>query len=319
MIKFARSFLQKRRQNTSRHIDLDFEDSPFGVVFVEAKNGRFKRVNGVFANLMGRSAEQLVGVRWSDLGPLALQKTPVYAVQGLDHSRPSPDTWVQSFLSEHGKSVVAEVSCLSSMKDSQDGLLWIYTVKDLAEKIDAQTQLRVSEQRHRVVADSARDVIWSMSALGEITYVSPAVEKLRGVTQAEAMKMPLHETLTPESAEVSIAYFQQVAKSVQCGKTPESFQGELEYFRKDGSTFWTECLSFPLMDANGNLVEIVGVTRDISERKHYEDRLLQARKQAEMSNTDKTRFLSQIGHALEVSVKDFFSVPEPYRSIADSE
>lgn len=310
MIKSVLSFLQKYLQNRSRRSDLDFEDSPFGVVFVDAKTGLFKRVNGVFANLMGRSADQLVGVQWSDLAPLALQKTPVYAVQGLDHSRPLPDIWVQSFLSENGKAVVAEVSCLSSMRGSQDELLWIYTVKDLADKIDAQTQLRVSEQRHRVVADSARDVIWSMSALGEVTYVSPAVEKLRGVTPAEAMKMPLHETLTPESAEVSIAYFQQVAKSVQCGKTPESFQGELEYFRKDGSTFWTECLSFPLMDANGNLVEIVGVTRDISERKHYEDCLLLARKKAEMSNMDKTRFLSQIGRALETSVKDFY----PYLS-----
>jgi len=314
MIKSVLSFLQKRLQNRSLRSELDFEDSPFGVVFVDAKTGLFKRVNGVFANLMGRSADQLVGVQWSDLAPLALQKAPVYAVQGLDHSRPSPDAWVQSFLLEHGKSVVAEVTCLSSMRGSQNELLWIYIVKDLADKIDAQTQLRVSEQRHRVVADSARDVIWSMSALGEVTYVSPAVEKLRGVTPAEAMKMPLHETLTPESAEVSIAYFQQVAKSVQCGKTPESFQGELEYFRKDGSTFWTECLSFPLMDANGNLVEIVGVTRDISERKHYEDCLLQARKQAEMANSVKNRFLSQIGIAVQTSVKDFL----PHLSAAEA-
>jgi PAS domain S-box-containing protein len=305
MIKSALSFLQKRLQDTSRRSDLDFEDSPFGVVFVEAKTGLFRRVNGVFANLMGRSADQLVGAQWSDLAPLALQKKPVYAVHGLGHSRPSPDTWVQSFLSEHGKSIVAEVSCLSSMRDSQDELLWIYIVKDLADKIDAQTQLRVSEQRHRVVADSARDVIWSMSALGEVTYVSPAVEKLRGVTPAEAMKMPLHETLTPQSAEVSIAYFQQVAKSLQLGKTPDSFQGELEYFRKDGSTFWTECLSFPLMDDKGNLVEIVGVTRDISERKHYEDRLLQDRKQAEVANSFKNRLMSQIGLAVQASVKDF--------------
>lgn len=314
MIKFVLPFLQNRIERSPQRCDLDFEDSPFGVVFVEAKTGRFKRVNGVFANLMGRSADQLLGVRWPDLSPLALQKTPVYAEQGPDHSRPSPDTWVQSFLTEPGKSVVAEVSCLTSMKDSQDELLWIYIVKDLADKIDAQTQLRVSEQRHRVVADSARDVIWSMSTLGEITYVSPAVEKLRGVTPAEAMQMPLHETLTPPSAEVSIAYFQQVAKAVQCGKTPDSFQGELEYFRKDGSTFWTECLSFPLMDTHGNLVEIVGVTRDISERKHYEDCLLQARQQAEMANTVKTRFLSQIGLAVQTAVKDFLphlSATEP--------
>ncbi len=305
MIKSALSFLQKRLQNTSRRNDLYFEDSPFGVVFVEAKTGLFKRVNEAFAKLMGRSADQWLGLQWSDLAPLALQKTPVYPVQGLVHSRPSPDTWVQSFLLDRGKSVVAEVSYLSSMRDSKGELLWIYIVKDLADIIDAQTQLRVSEQRHRVVADSARDVIWSMSALGEITYVSPAVEKLRGVTPAEAMKIPLHETLTPHSAEVSIAYFQQVAKSLQLGKTPDSFQGELEYFRKDGSTFWTECLSFPLMDDNGNLVEIVGVTRDISERKHYEDRLLQARKQAEMANSVKNQFMSQIGLAVQASVKDF--------------
>ncbi|OYU10111.1 MAG: hypothetical protein CFE38_19095 [Comamonadaceae bacterium PBBC1] len=92
MIKFVLPLLQNRFERSPKRSDLDFEDSPFGVVFVEAKTGRFKRVNGVFANLMGRSADQLVGVRWSDLSPLALQKTPVYAEQGPNHSRPSPDT-----------------------------------------------------------------------------------------------------------------------------------------------------------------------------------------------------------------------------------
>ena len=161
-----------------------------------------------------------------------------------------------------------------------------------------EEQLRVSEQRLRLLADSARDVVWTMSPLGAVTYVSPAVEALRGITPEQAMQQSIDETLTPESRDVVLQYFADVGAAVHQGKAPPQFRGDLEYWRNDGSRFWTEVLAFPVMSASGALVEILGVTRDISQRRQYEDSLREARQMAEKSNAAKTEFLAHISHEI---------------------
>ena len=298
MLSLISQSLRRLYKPTEEGLGLDFEKSPFGVVFVDAKTARLKQVNTVFANLVGREPSSLRGTPWSDLSVSKTASDPSATASRLAQDQPPAEAWVECLAQADGVEVMVEVSFLTAIQDAPGESTWLLIVKDIADRLQEQTRLRVSEQRHRVVADSARDVIWSMSPLGEITYVSPAVEKLRGLTPEEAIKTPLDQTLTPDSAAISVQYFMQVAQAVQLGRKPNSFQGELEYIRKDGSTFWTECLSFPLMDSKGGLVEIVGVTRDISERKHHEDSLREALLQAEKANQAKTRFLGHISHEI---------------------
>lgn len=161
-----------------------------------------------------------------------------------------------------------------------------------------EDQLRVSEERHRLLADNANDVIWTMSLDGQITYVSPAVEKMRGFTQEEALSQSIEEIHPPESQVVSLAYFQRLFAGLAEGLPAEEFRGELEYYCKDGSTVWTEVQVIPHMSPAGELVEILGVTRDISQRKRYETELHEARAAAESANSalraanDELRLLS---------------------------
>jgi PAS domain S-box-containing protein len=297
---------------------IDFENSPLGVLFVDAHSGLIKRANAVFVRMLQRPLAEVVGHFWADIAVLAQD------VRGADKATdgqvnaltgqplgavPSP-SWMQLFRQADGRTVTTEVSYLTQLTGLEKQAIWVLTVVDITERLNEQAQLRVSEQRHRVLADSARDVIWSMSPLGEITYVSPAVEKLRGVTPQEAMKMPLNEMQTPDSVAVTVGYFQQVTQALQQGRKPPIFKGELEYIRKDGSTFWTECLTFPLLDDKGVLMEIVGVTRDISERKLYEDNLHQARLQAEKADRVKTRFLGHISHELRTPLSQISALTE---------
>jgi two-component system, sensor histidine kinase and response regulator len=161
---------------------------------------------------------------------------------------------------------------------------------------DSNRSLHLIEQRHRLLADYANDVIWTMGLDGSITYTSPAVFKLRGLTPEEAMQQTIDQILTPDSQSISAQYFMDVLQAVQRGETPKNFHGELEYYRKDGSTFWTEVLAFPLADAQGALIEILGVTRDITARKLYEDELKSARQAAEKANNAKSEFVAHISH-----------------------
>jgi len=133
-----------------------------------------------------------------------------------------------------------------------------------------------------LLAESANDVIWKMAVTGEITYVSPSVERMRGITPEEAMAQPLDEIMTPESTALTLQYFQELYAALAEGRQPPpTYWGEREYYCKDGSTVWTEVYVIPRYDDTGALVEILGVTRDASDRKEQERLLQEARDEAE--------------------------------------
>ncbi|MBJ2163285.1 PAS domain S-box protein [Acidovorax sp. IB03] len=68
---------------------------------------------------------------------------------------------------------------------------------------EAREALRLSEERHRFVADNVPDAIWTMDLHGRNTYVSPSVERMRGYTVTEAMQQTIDEALTPASAKIA--------------------------------------------------------------------------------------------------------------------
>ena len=76
---------------------------------------------------------------------------------------------------------------------------------DGAARRQIEERLAISEEQHRLLAEHANDVIWTMSLDGRITYVSPSVERMRGFTPDEAMSQPLDEILTPDSTAVMMA------------------------------------------------------------------------------------------------------------------
>ncbi len=133
--------------------------------------------------------------------------------------------------------------------------------------------LRESEERHRLLADNAQDVIWTMDLNGRFTYVSPSVEKLRGYNASEAMEQTLEQTLTPDSlAKIKAAVGKTIA-AVQNKEPFPDFVAELDHICKDGSTVCAEVRTSGIYDTEGNFVGIVGVSRDITERKRSEEKI----------------------------------------------
>ncbi len=146
-------------------------------------------------------------------------------------------------------------------------------VQDITELREVEAELRRSEERSRLLAENAYDVIWTMSMDATITYVSPAVQRVRGFTPEEAMHQTVEEINPPESAARVADYYHRVFAAIEAGTEVPTFRGEMEYYRKDGSIMTGELQVIPLVDADGHLAELLGVTRDISERKMHEAEL----------------------------------------------
>jgi PAS domain S-box-containing protein len=134
------------------------------------------------------------------------------------------------------------------------------------------------------------------------TYISPSISRIRGYTVEEAMSQSLAEALTPASLEVARKIFQEELEIET--KNSEALWRlrtiELEETCKNGSTIWTETTFSPLRNEQNRLTGILGITRDISERrqaeeekKSLESRLIQAQKMEALG-----RFAGGIAHDL---------------------
>jgi len=173
-------------------------------------------------------------------------------------------------------------------------------------------ELKASELRYRLLADNVSDIIWTFSLeTMRFTYVSPSVQAQRGYSVEEALAMSLEETLPPESLEKAMKVLTEALVREEEGKgksnTAETF--EIQQRCKDGSLAWVEIKASLLRDEGGKAVGVLGVTRDISERKRA-DMLYQANVAAEAANAAKSKFLSHMSHELRTPLNHIMGFTE---------
>lgn len=173
-------------------------------------------------------------------------------------------------------------------------------------------ELKASELRYRLLAENVTDTIWTMSLEPlRFTYASPSVQRMRGYSMDEAVAQSLEETLTPESLEnVSKTLAEELDREGDDGVDPgRSKTLEIGLYRKDGSICPAEVTTSFLRDQEGRAVGLLGITRDISERKEAE-RLNQAKIAAESSNAAKSKFLSNVSHELRTPLNHIMGFTE---------
>ncbi len=199
--------------------------------------------------------------------------------------------------------------------NGSQGMLYDVTEKkELATLRKTEQALRESERRYRLFAEHAKDVMWTSDLNLRWTYFSPSIELLRGFTPAEAIGQTIDEIMTSASAAAAIEVLQtQLALAKKHGDaSTRTAMLEVELLHKDGSTVWTEVKVSFLCGEDGEPVGLVGVARDVSERKRAEEELKRHAEALESANKAlhdsyvtaqsatkaKSQFLANVSHEI---------------------
>ena len=166
------------------------------------------------------------------------------------------------------------ISTLASFMLLVLGLLLVLIRGLRAEKEEESVAAKLfeSEARYRMLADNSHDVIWTIDIpTRRFTYISPSVKALRGFAPEEVMSKSVDEGLTPESAQKVNREIDQRLRRIAAGDLSANIvTTELDQIRRDGSVVSTEVVSTYLLDSAGVPRTILGITRNVSERKAAE-------------------------------------------------
>jgi len=127
-----------------------------------------------------------------------------------------------------------------------------------------------------MITENASDVISVFNATqNKLTYISPAVYKVCGYTQEEALNMPHEKFYVPEYAIKLKEQFESVVKKFLQNPSEiskESSLFEAQVIHKNGEVFWVE-IKNSYRYTKDYEIEIFAITRDITDRKEAVERI----------------------------------------------
>ncbi|OGP67039.1 MAG: hypothetical protein A2W27_09420 [Deltaproteobacteria bacterium RBG_16_44_11] len=185
-------------------------------------------------------------------------------------------------IDKHGRQRMVDQS-ISVIRNAEGVITGFRNVAlDITDRKEAEDKLRKSEARYRLLADNMTDAVWMMDINLNVLYASPSVKKLIGYTNEEIKQRTPESFLTPESFNNAMAVF---SEEVIKAKADPSYLPirtlELEFYRKNGTTYWSESTFSFIRDENGIPVSILAEGRDITDRKEAEDKLAEHRSRLE--------------------------------------
>jgi PAS domain S-box-containing protein len=249
-----------------------FHRSPIVMLITGLTDGRVIDVNDEFVRLFRVRPGQVIGKTtlqlglWTDrahrrakLGP-AIERG---SVRNLPLDMRTRDGRQLSLLLSSETVAIGGTPCL------------LTSAFDITETKRMVQQLGQSEERYRLLSENSNDAVWTATLDGAFTYVSPAIRHLQGYSPEEARALGMDGLVAPESRGLLRSLRRELRELLLRGPVPPQATrtATLACRHRSGDRLWCEITTMVQSDGEGRPTGILGVTRDVTQRKQAEDAL----------------------------------------------
>jgi PAS domain S-box-containing protein len=259
--------LQKKRslrEIWDRYEDLVENTSDF--IYVVDGRGNVKFLNRTACRSLGESLERLIGRNFKEI---ATEQSYAHAAEIFKKRLAGEDIGAYELEFYDKDQNVHTIETRERAIWDQGRIVEVHGIaRDVTQRKTAEQTLKKSEERYRIISENMNDTVWVLDRNLKPVFVSPSVERARGYTHDEIKTLPLEKNLTPQSFQTITRSIVDMISRAKAGADRSTLADvmNLEWIKKDGTTYWTEVSLTLIPDEKGNPLEILGVGRDITER-----------------------------------------------------
>ncbi|MCX6080463.1 MAG: PAS domain S-box protein [Chloroflexi bacterium] len=271
-----RKQVEEKLQNTLRQLNFHIENTPLAVVQFDSElnitywSGRAQEMFGWTAReVLDKHIDQVGWFHEEDAGWVLAQRAEMLAGR-------KPNT---SHTSRNYRKDGSVITCQwynSALLDSQGKLISLQAqVMDISERVDAEQDLRESEDKFRQLVEQSPNGVLMLDQQGNIVGWNAAQEKIYGLTKTEVLGRPGWEIQlmfmpkalqTPEVQAQLQDLIMKILKTGQSQRLNQVYEGEI--YRPDGTQAWVETNAFVVKTREAYIS--VTLSSDISARKQSE-------------------------------------------------
>jgi PAS domain S-box-containing protein len=163
---------------------------------------------------------------------------------------------------------------IDPIRGQDDDILgYAKVTRDLTEKRQAEEELRLSEERFRLLVESVADyAIYMLDPNGIVSSWNLGAQRFKGYSADEIIGQHFSRFYTPEDRAIDFPSY-----ALGTAEREGRFEAEGWRMRKDGTRFWAHVVIDAIKTDEGKLLGFAKITRDLTERREAQRQLEQAR------------------------------------------